>query len=402
MNVLFVHPNYPAQFRHIAHVLAQKKHRVLFITANGRKDWNIPGVARLVYKPATPPKQEGDVFTELRQPEAHAASVLRSCMNMQRRGFVPDIVYGASGWGVTWFLRDVFPKARLAGYFEWYYSPDSADTRFDGTEPTLGSRVNLRLRNTVMTNDLLACDLCITPSLWQKSQFPEIWQDKLTVLHDGIDTSYFCPEQGPLGIPGLELAEGIPVITYATRGMEPYRGFPQFMQALGMVLDRHPTAHAVIAGEERVCYGRPREDGKSWKEFMLSQVKLPSDRVHFVGSLPYNLYRQLLRRSSVHVYLTRPFVLSWSLLESMSCGCLVVASDTGPVREVVRDGENGLLCDFFTPRALAKTILRALDQQEALQPLRQAARQTIVSRYELGDVLPKLEALLLGKAKPAQ
>ena len=401
MNVLFVHPNFPAQFRHIARLLAEEGHRVVFVTANARKDWRIPGVGRLIYR--VPDKKtaggaEQDVFHELRRQEQQAEAALRACMDLKKQGFTPHLIYGASGWGCTWFLRDLFPKARLAGYFEWFYNPDSADSRFGGHEPTLGNRVNLRLRNTVIVNDLLVCDLCITPSRWQQSQFPPALRERLTVLHDGIDADYFSPDPSPAEIPGLRLDGTVPLITYATRGMEPYRGFPQFIEAMGMVLAKHPQAHVVVAGEDRVCYGAPRADGKTWKEYMLSQVVLPPDRVHFVGSLPYGQYRALLRHSSVHVYLSRPFVLSWSLLESLSCGALVAASDTGPVQEVIRHRANGLLFDFFLPNNLARTVLRALDRQEKLRPLREAARQTILDRYALATLLPRLKGLLLGQA----
>ncbi len=396
MRILFIHPNFPAQFRHIAALLGRKGHDCVFLTANARKDWTIPGVRRLFYKPSEQREAKGP-FSILRQNEAHAEAVLRACVDLRHSGFIPDLVYGASGWGGTWFVRDVFPQTRIAGYFEWFYHPDSADARFGSTQPPdLKNRVSLRLRNTVILNDLCACDLCITPSAWQKSQFPSPLREKMQVLHDGIDTGYFSPKAAPINIPGLALRGDEPIITYATRGMEPYRGFPQFMQALALILAAHPQAHAVIAGEERVCYGSPRPDGKSWKEYMLGQVQLPQERVHFTGGLPYEHYRQLLRNSSVHIYLTRPFVLSWSMLEAMACGCLVVASDTEPVREVIGRGHNGLLCDFFSARAIATTVLQALDQGEKLQPLREEARKTIEARYALQDILPRLEQILLG------
>ena len=394
--ILFIHPNFPAQFRHIAALLGGRGYHCVFLTTNARKDWTIPGVQPLLYKPLQQQSKAG-VFSSLRAAKSHAEAVVRACVELKKKGFVPDVVYGASGWGGTWLVRDAFPKARLAGYFEWFYDADSPDVHFGGKGETgLQSRINLRLRNTVIVNDLLTCDLRTTPSQWQKSQFPPALRDKLSVLHDGIDTGYFCPGSRSLGLAGLPLQGDEEIITYATRGMEPYRGFPQFIQALALVLAERPQAHAVIAGEDRICYGSPRPDGTSWKKYMLSQVHLPMDRVHFTGGLPYGQYRDLLRCSTVHVYLTRPFVLSWSMLEAMACGCLVVASDTEPVREVLRHGHNGLLCDFFSPRAIAGSVLQALEKQEQLKPLRQAARNTIVSRYELTALLPQLERMLVG------
>ncbi len=252
--------------------------------------------------------------------------------------------------GGTWFLRDIFPKARLIGYFEWYYHADSSDVRFGRKqEPTISRRILLRLRNPVIVNDLLACDSCITPTAWQKAQFPEQFQGQFEVIHDGINTAFFSPRKTVLNISSLPLTGEEEIITWATRGMEPYRGFPQFIEALPALLQARKNAHVVIAGEDRSCYGPPRADGLTWKKYMLKRVKLPSERVHFTGSLPYGEYRSLLRCSSAHIYLTRPFVLSWSMLEAMSCGCLVIGSDTEPVREVLTDRKNGLLCDFFSP-----------------------------------------------------
>ena len=398
MNILFVHPNFPAQFRHMAQWFGRNGHRVVFATENARPEWEIPGVIKAVYNSGKHSANVNGFFHPLLQAAAHAEAMFRLGEDLKKRGFEPDVVCGASGWGGTWFCRDLFPKAKFVGYFEWYYDPESEDSMFDRTEPLPSvRRASLRLRNTVMLSDLLACDLCITPSKWQRQQFPAVFQDRLVILHDGIDSDYFSPEDRPhLNIPGISLSGEETIITYATRGMEPYRGFPQFIEALPAVLSSHGDCHVAIAGEDRVCYGANRSDGKTWKEFMLERIALPADRVHFVGRLPYGQYRQLLRCSSLHVYLTRPFVLSWSMLEAMSCGCLLLASDTEPVREVVRDEVNGLLTDFHNPKKIAARILYALKHRDTLSTLRSSARETIISRYDLQKVLARQIALLGG------
>ncbi len=396
MNVLFIHPNFPAQFRHLAQLLGSTGHNVIFATENARPEWEIPGVAKAVYKLGKAPEENSQLFQPLLQATAHAEAMLLLGEDLKKRGFVPDVVYGASGWGGTWFARDLFPQAKLIGYFEWYYHADSPDVMFDRQE-TLSTqyRARLRLRNTVMINDLLSCDLCITPSQWQRQQFPPVFRDRIAVLHDGIDTEYFSPStEVSLNIPGLPLTGRETIVTYATRGMEPYRGFPQFIESLPLILNKNPDCHIIIAGEDRICYGSKRSDGKTWKEAMLDRVPLPADRVHFVGSLPYGQYRQLLRCSDVHVYLTRPFVLSWSALEAMSCGCLLVASDTEPVREVIRDEVNGLLTDFHSPEKIAGRVLYALENRNTCVNLRRNARETIKSYFNLKSTLARQMAIL--------
>ncbi len=393
-SILFVHSNFPAQFRHIAGRLAAKGHKVVFLTGNAAREWNIPGVIKVGYKPLSLP--ETPPFTPLINCQNHAAGAGQACIELRDKGFVPDVIYGASGWGNTWFLRDIFPKARLVGFFEWYYHADSADSRFGSPKPpSLKQRVGLRLRNPVIVNDLLACDAGITPSKWQRMQFPQEFHSKITPIHDGIDTDYFSPQQEQLSIEGLPLTGEEEIVTWATRGMEPYRGFPQFIEALPAILQARKNAHIVIAGEDRICYGAPRSDGKSWKEFMLEQVSLPEDRVHFTNALPYGKYRSLLRCSNVHVYLTRPFVLSWSMLEAMSCGCVVVASDTEPVREVITDGENGIFCDFFSADSISGKVISALERQDELERMRTNARQTVIDGYDLKKMLIQQEAVLL-------
>ena len=394
--ILFIHPNFPAQFRHLAERLGEEGYRVFFLTANPRPEWVIKGVTKIIYTPKDSANTKS-LFQSVHAAETQAEAVLRACLQLAKQGITPDVIYGASGWGGTWFIKDIFPSARFIGYFEWFYNPLSADILFGRTsEPPTINKVTLRLRNTVILNDLLACDVCITPSKWQLQQFPALFRDRFTVVHDGINTHFFSPQPDQsLQIANLPLSGRETIITYATRGMEPYRGFPQFIEALPAILHECPGCHVVIAGDDRVCYGTPREDGKSWKEYMLEQVKLPKDRVHFTGPLPYGEYRQLLCASTVHVYLTRPFVLSWSLLEAMSCGCLVVASDTEPVQEIISDGVNGLLCDFVSPDSIAKTVIKAVLQQQQLGHLRRAARKTIEHGYALSTILPRLVKILV-------
>ncbi len=209
-------------------------------------------------------------------------------------------------------------------------------------------------------------------------------------MHDGIDTEFFQPQtDAKLQLPELDLGDAQEIITYVSRGLDTYRGFPQFIEALAVVLSRRPNCHAVIVAADRIAYGSSPPEGKSWKDWMRAKVDLDWSRVHFTGSLPYKSYRQVLQVSSVHVYLTRPFVLSWSLLEALSTGCLVVASNTAPVREVIQDNVNGLLVDFFDTRAIANRIEEALIDRDQASILRRNARTTVLEQYALAKLLPQ-------------
>lgn len=407
MRVLFAHNNFPAQFRHLAEHLGRAPgHQVLFATKNPRKEWTIPGVTKAVFTPdamdcGTPYPLAGTTEDALR----HGVGMLRLCKHLKDHGFVPDLILGHSGWGQTLFLKDVFPDTPFLGYFEWYYSGDSAETRFDGRERNESRLAHLRLRNTSILHDLVACNAGVTPTQWQMAQFPQEFHAKLNTIHDGINTGYFAPVgDAPLlphalDLPGVDLTGATELVTYCSRGMEPYRGFPQFYEALPAILDARPGCHVLIVGEDRVCYSPKLPDNGSYVELMRSKVAVDDSRVHFTGPLPYGLYKQVLQASSAHVYLTWPFVLSWSLLEAMSCGCLVVASDTEPVREVVRHEENGLLTDFHSPEKIAESVVTALERQADLSHLRSNARQTVLDRYSLSKCLPGQLELLAATAR---
>ncbi|MGE4298706.1 MAG: glycosyltransferase family 4 protein [Desulfovibrionaceae bacterium] len=392
MNILFLHPNFPAQFRHMAAAFgSNKQHRVVFATMNERPEWKIPGVEKAVFGLKKGP-DEGTPFMTRHFTEAlmkgEAFYVLAK--DMAKRGFTPDIVVGHSGWGTTMFVKDAFPKIPFVCFFEWYYRAFGSDADFDPSEPlTERTLLHIRAKNAPILIDLAACDMGYSPTHWQKAQFPREFHGKIAVRHDGIDTTYFAPMPGQtMVLPDLDLSLEQEIVTYATRGMEPYRGFPQFMRATEILLKKRPRCHVVIAGSDRVSYGRQLPEGETYKQRMLDTLDLDMSRVHFVGSLPYGQYKRLLQASHAHIYLTRPFVLSWSMLEAMSCGCCVVASDTAPVREVVRNDVNGLLVDFFSPEQIAARVGEVLDDPDRKRAIREAARRTIVDRFDLARLLP--------------
>jgi glycosyltransferase involved in cell wall biosynthesis len=393
MRILFLHPNFPAQFRQLATVLGQDpNHQVVFGTT--RLEGSIPRVHKVLYQESRPVAPQ--IHPYLRSLEGavlQGQAVYRMAQKLKAQGFVPDVVFGHSEWGAPLFIKDLFPQSKLCCYFEWFYQAHGSDADFDPSEPLdADAEARIRVKNAPILLDLCACDAALAPTNWQRQQFPAEFHNKMTVRHDGIDTAFFQPKAGAkLKLPtiDLDLTAVDEIVTYATRGMEPYRGFPQFMEAVALIQFRRPHCHVVVVGEDRVAYGKQLPEGKTYKQLMLESLPLDLSRLHFTGSLPYHQYLQVLQASSAHIYLTRPFVLSCSMLEAMATGCLVIGSNTEPVREVITDGKNGLLVDFFSPMEIADRVEEVLDHPDQFIGLQQQARQTILQYYNSAELLPQ-------------
>jgi len=393
MNILFLHRNFPAQFRHLAfHLAKDPKNKVAFIT--NRKEYNIPGVIKVVYDLKREVSKETHRYLRFYEDSIiHAQAAAEAALQLKTHGFIPDIVYGHS-WGPNMFIKDVFPDSKLLVYFEWFYNAHGTDVDFINPESVnINTEANIRVKNSHILVDLYSCDHGTSPTYWQHSQFPEEFKDKISIIHDGIETNFCVPNpETKLVIPqiNLDLSDANEIITYVGRGMEPYRGFPQFMEAVQIILEKRPNAHIIIVGEDRVCYGSQLPNGKTYKQLMLEKLDLDMSRVHFTGHLQYPDYLKVLQVSKAHVYLTYPFVLSWSALEAMSAGCVIVGSNTQPVQEVIKDGENGFLVDFFNSQEIAEKVCEVLDSpQEELDSIKVNARQTILDNYDLNKLMPK-------------
>lgn len=396
MHVVFSHQNYPAQFGGFGAYLASLGWRVTFFTAaDGASP---PGGCQMVrMKPHREPSRETHRFAlGMEKAMINAQAFANAAMAARGRGVTPDLVVAHSGWGSGTFAKAVWPDCKLVSYAEWYYRYPPVD---DTGEPPLSApedgRANALARNTPTLLDLAEADLAFCPTRFQAEQFPDYLQDRLRVLHDGVDASRLVPDRGSRqGVAGLDLPEDAEIVTYATRGMEPHRGFPEFMRAVAALQKTRPRLHVVIGGEDRVAYGRRLPKGESWKQRMLAELDLDLSRVHFTGLMAWVNYLKLLQASHVHVYLTVPFVLSWSLIEAMSTGCALVVSDTAPVREALRNGESAEMVDHSQIPALIASITRLLDERPRAHALGDAARATVLRRYDQRWIWPaRAEAL---------
>ena len=400
MKILFIHQNFPGQFKFLAPALVKQGHTVVAMTMQKTeaKEWQGVRLAPYTATRGTTPKVHPWI-SDFETKTIRAEACFRAALRIRAEGFNPDLIVSHHGWGESLFLKDVWPQAKLAIYCEFYYHPRGADVGFDPEFPAedAGEVCRLRLKNL---NNLLhfeVADAAISPTHWQASTFPEPFRSKITVVHDGIDTEAVAPNPAvSLTLNGnIQLTRADEVITFVNRNLEPYRGYHIFMRALPELLKRRPQARVLIVGADDVSYGARPAEGKKWKDIFASEVRPQiSDadwaRVHFLGHIPYQHFIPLLQLSTVHVYLTYPFVLSWSLLEAMSVGCAIVASDTQPLREAIRHDDTGRLVDFFDVPGLANDVCALLDDPVARQRLGANARAFAQATYDLKTVcLPR-------------
>jgi glycosyltransferase involved in cell wall biosynthesis len=396
MNILFIHQNFPGQFKFLAPALVQQGHNVFAMTMQKADvpDWQGVNLVPYTASRGTTPNVHPWV-SDFETKTIRGEACFRAALQLNGSGFKPDVIIAHHGWGESLFLKEVWPQAKLAIYCEFFYHPQGADVGFDPEFPAqdAGDVCRLRLKNL---NNLLhfgVADAGISPTHWQASTFPEPFRSKITVVHDGIDTQAVAPNpKVKLTLNGnLTLTKADEVITFVNRNLEPYRGYHVFMRALPELLKRRPKARVLMVGGDDVSYGARPENGQKWKDIFAQEVRPQiSDehwsRVLFLGHVPYQHFIPLLQLSSVHVYLTYPFVLSWSLLEAMSAGCAIVASDTQPLHEAIKHNETGKLVNFFDHTQLARQVCDLLEQPEERQRLGANARAFAQQNYDLKTV----------------
>jgi glycosyltransferase involved in cell wall biosynthesis len=391
MKLLFIHQNFPAQFVHLATLLAKQGHEVVALGIEGRP---LPGIKFLRYKPKLDPLRKSPTLVqEIAVKAARGLGVASALAQIKKSGFEPNVVVAHSGWGESLFVKDIWPDVPLLCFLEFFYSSQGADYGFDPEFSKVSdeARYRIRLRNSPHLMAMHAMDWGLTPTKWQHSTLPVHYQKQTSIIFDGIDTSIIAPKADALfTIPGTQrqLSKKDQVITFVNRNIEPYRGCHIFIRALPQILKQCPQATVVIVGETGVSYGAAAPEGTTWKDVFLKEIQsqLPAgweERIIFVGRIPHADFVTLFQVSACHVYLTYPFVLSWSCLEAMSAGCTVIASDTPPVREVITDGQDGLLTNFFDVKALAEKVTEVIHKPAQFSDLGSAARARVVKNYDL-------------------
>ena len=392
MKILFVHQNAPGQYLHLVkHFAAIPGNEVVFLTQ--RRELSISHVRHIVYAPKREVTRQihhylGDVEAGI----LNGQEVARVALELKQSGFIPDLMLGHNGWGEIWYLKDVFPNTPLLGYFEFFYHFRGADVGFSPDElDVFDTAPRIRTKNLGNLLGLQAADWGQTPTAWQRSLYPVVHQPIISVVHEGVDTRLVAPNPNAhFSIPetGQVFSAGDEIVTYVARNLEPHRGFETFMRSLPKILSERPAAQILVIGGDGVSYGPRLPEGQSHRQRLLEEMgsSLDISRVHFLGRVPYLRFLDILHVSRVHIYLTYPFVLSWSMLEAMASGCLVVGSRTAPVEEVITDGVNGLLVDFFSHEEVTERTLEALRDARHHDGLRIAARRTVIERYDLHRV----------------
>jgi glycosyltransferase involved in cell wall biosynthesis len=404
MKILFAHRYLPGQFRHLAGAFAARGDECVFLHAEGD---DVPAGVRAVRFLSTrrASSQTHHYLQGLENAVLDGQAAYRAARELAQAGFRPDVICAHAGFGPGLYLAEAFRGAPILGHFEWFYSARGADADYiDPAEVSPDDELRIRTRNAQLLLELEACRRGVVPTAFQLAQFPEAYRCKLEVIHEGVDIDFFAPAKvatSDLAVPGLP--DDAEIVVYATRGLEAYRGFPAFMEAIALLQARRPRMHALVLGEDRTFYGRPPPSGRGWKETMLERLQqLDQTRIHFLGTQPLETYRRVLQAAHAHVYLTVPFVLSWSLIEAMACAAPIVGSDTAPVREVIADRENGLLADLLEPAGIADAIEALLTDRQLGRELGTRARAVAVERYALARLLPRQIAFVEEVSRLAQ
>lgn len=400
MKILFVHQNFPGQFLHLAPELQRRGHDCLALTDISNTRASAIPVLKYRHNAAPVDAAACRLGRNYTQMSDRGVTVARACMQLRNeKGYVPDVIFGHSGWGETLFLKEVWPEAKLLVYAEFYYSGRGRDVGFDPEfdKPNFDSVMMAQGRTAHLGQALLHADAGLSPTKWQASTYPAVLRDRIEVIFDGVNTDVMVPNPAAsLTLPnGHTIKAGDEVISFVNRNLEPYRGYHSFMRALPAVMAARPTAQVVIVGGDDVSYGRAPPNGTKWKQIFLDEVqgRIDLSRVHFMGKVPYPTFVSLMQISRAHAYLTYPFVLSWSMLEAMSAGALVIGSRTAPVQELIDDGVNGRLVDFFDIEGWSKMLIKALAYPDRFMDMRRAARETILKNYDLQTIcLPRMVA----------
>jgi len=401
LKLLFVHQNFPGQFLHIVrHLVAIGGHDIVFLTEPNGND--IPGVRKVPYpKPRPATAETHAAARELDGAVRRAEIVAHTAMALKGLGFTPDIIIGHHGWGEMLNLCDVWPGVPILGYMEFYYKIDDSDVGFDPEFPNDPSDFpRIRAKNAINHLALNLDGIPVTPTNWQLSTYPDWARKRIELLWEGVDLDLCTPNakarQRVLKIGDASIGRGDRLVTYVSRDLEPYRGVHTMMRALPSLLKAHKNLKVVMVGGEGVSYGAHPPKGETWRSAFMREIgdRIDPERVIFPGRVSYDTYLAMLQRSDAHVYLTYPFVASWSLREALACGCAVVASDVESVTEFVTHDQNGLLVNGLDPGQLADTVLRLIEDSKLNRRLRTAARRYAEQHLDMNDTIAAMMATI--------
>jgi glycosyltransferase involved in cell wall biosynthesis len=397
MHMLYFHPNFPAQFGPIAgHISQRPGWKVSYVSHTGPP--SIPNFQRFRYEPRSGATEQTHYCSRSFENAIWHSHALYEALRANAE-FKPDLIVGHSGFGTTVFLRELY-DCPIINYFEYFYHTKNSDMDFRPEFPVSEiDKLRARARNAAILLDLENCDAGICPTRWQKERLPPAFHSKIHTIFDGIDTEFWSNKPhgespsraGSRRIGELVIPEDRKLVTYVARGMESIRGFDLFMKFAKLLYSRRKDVHFVVVGQDRVCYGGDDKytGGKSFKEWVLGQDSYELSQFSFLGNVPPNTLAKLFSITDLHVYWTVPFVLSWSLVNALSCGAVVLASDTAPVREVIQHEKNGLLLDFFDCEEWARLADQVLSNPHSYRPLGVAGRETVLQNYSYEICLPK-------------
>ncbi len=398
MKYLFVHQNFPGQYLHIVrHLQADPHNDVVFITAPNANV--IDGVRRVVYELGR--KLRPDIHSSVRETElaAHRADkVAEAARQLKALGYTPDIIIGHHGWGEMLNLVDVWPGVPMLGYFEFYYHTLGYDVNFDKEFPMSDNfQPGVRAMNTLNHLALALDQHGQSPTLFQRDAYPEWARPQIKLLPEGTRLDLCKPDPAArtrrFSIGGFHVEPGEKLITFVARNLEPYRGFHVLTRALPAILAARPDVKVVMIGGNEVSYG-PKLVNNTWQKHFTDEIagRYDASRVLLPGQVDYDTYIKVLQRSDAHVYLTYPFVASWSLREALACGCAVVAADVEPVSEFITHGKNGLLTPALDPSKLADQVLHLLETPKLALRLRRAARKYAETNLDMKHHIAAFEA----------
>jgi len=389
MNILFIHCDLPGQFLPFMQFMAEQSAcQVYAIYDQATADVHDLSDTFILYAYQVENQDNLNAHhyvVDLQRAVCRAQAVVGILCACRTQGIEFDLAIAHTGWGEALYFKDIYPNTPLIGYAEFFFHTYGADVGFDPHYPVnLDFQLQVKTFNAQLLLGLNDCDALISPTQWQKSLFPNAIQTDISVIHEGIDISQVCPNDAVQ----FTLANGIcltrkhKIITYCARSLEPTRGFPVFIKAVEQICIQYPDCYVLIIGSDEVSYSPPLKNGLSYREQYLQNVNLPVDRVHFLGTVSYQTHLQILQLSSLHIYLTYPFVLSWSLMEAMASECVLICSATAPVLELIQDNHNGLLVNFFDHQAIVAKVNLIFNDPERLRHLGKQARQTIIQSYQ--------------------